>query len=71
MSVRSSAPGAPSNSAIADAAGDLFGTTEMGGAKGDGTVFELSGIGFQVADTTVALANDLTAILSWLKVSRG
>ncbi len=26
---------------IADAAGDLFGTTEIGGADGDGTVFEL------------------------------
>src|SRR5271165_4747763 len=26
---------------IADAAGDLFGTTSLGGANGDGTVFEL------------------------------
>ena len=33
---------------IADAAGDLFGTTSAGGANGDGTVFELSGTGFQV-----------------------
>ncbi|MBV8780089.1 MAG: hypothetical protein JO353_01715 [Phycisphaerae bacterium] len=28
---------------IIDAAGNLFGTTEKGGAKGDGTIFELSG----------------------------
>ena len=31
----------PLNSLIADAAGDLFGTTSLGGANGDGTVFEL------------------------------
>jgi uncharacterized repeat protein (TIGR03803 family) len=33
---------------IADAAGNLFGTTEGGGTNGDGTVFELSGTGFRV-----------------------
>ena len=32
---------APSGGLIADAAGDLFGTTESGGVYGDGTVFEL------------------------------
>ena len=32
----------PSASLVADAAGDLFGTTEAGGANGDGTVFELA-----------------------------
>jgi uncharacterized repeat protein (TIGR03803 family) len=31
---------------IADAAGNLFGTTDGGGANGDGTVFELGGSGF-------------------------
>ena len=31
----------PSGSLIADAHGDLFGTTQRGGANGDGTVFEL------------------------------
>ena len=33
---------------IADAAGDLFRTTGDGGANNHGTVFELSGTGFQV-----------------------
>jgi hypothetical protein len=36
---------------IADAAGDLFGTTTGGGVKGEGTVFELSNPGFQVANS--------------------
>ena len=31
---------------IADAAGDLFGTTSSGGTNGDGTVFELTNTGF-------------------------
>ena len=31
----------PQGGLIADAAGDLFGTTGGGGADGDGTVFEL------------------------------
>jgi uncharacterized repeat protein (TIGR03803 family) len=31
---------------IADANGDLFGTTQQGGANGDGTVFEVTGTGF-------------------------
>jgi hypothetical protein len=43
----------PRASLIADAAGDLFGTTsganpDNGVTSGDGTVFELSGTGFQV-----------------------
>jgi probable HAF family extracellular repeat protein/uncharacterized repeat protein (TIGR03803 family) len=33
----------PATGLVADAAGDLFGTTLYGGANGDGTVFELSG----------------------------
>ena len=32
----------PQGSLIADAEGDLFGTTEFGGANGDGTVFEIA-----------------------------
>ena len=36
----------PLASLIADANGDLFGTTQYGGAAGDGTVFEITGSGF-------------------------
>jgi uncharacterized repeat protein (TIGR03803 family) len=36
----------PNGSLIADANGDLFGTTEQGGPGGDGTVFEITGGGF-------------------------
>ena len=36
----------PLASLIADANGDLFGTTQYGGAAGDGTVFEIIGSGF-------------------------
>ena len=31
----------PDANLITDAAGDLFGTTNVGGANGDGTVFEI------------------------------
>jgi uncharacterized repeat protein (TIGR03803 family) len=42
---------------IADAAGNLFGTTAGSGAEGDsGTVFELSGAGFHVRPSGLALA---------------
>ena len=34
---------------IADAAGDLFGTTSQGGTNGDGTVFEITDSGFVVS----------------------
>jgi uncharacterized repeat protein (TIGR03803 family) len=37
----------------ADATGDLFGTTANGGADGNGTVFELTGAGFEVAGPVV------------------
>ncbi len=37
---------APYAGLIAGANGDLFGTTESGGANGDGTVFEITGAGF-------------------------
>jgi uncharacterized repeat protein (TIGR03803 family) len=36
----------PVGSLIADAAGDLFGTTEYGGTDSDGTVFEITNSGF-------------------------
>ena len=35
----------PAGGLIADAAGDLFGTTVAGGADGDGTVFEIAKTG--------------------------
>ena len=38
--------GFPESSLIADANGDLFGTTDAGGANDDGTVFEITGSGF-------------------------
>ncbi len=44
----------PEGGLIADAAGDLFGTTGGGGTNGEGTVFELSNTGFQV---TIDLAS--------------
>jgi hypothetical protein len=39
----------PVGSLIANASGDLFGTTNIGGTGDAGTVFELTGSGFQVA----------------------
>jgi uncharacterized repeat protein (TIGR03803 family) len=39
----------PAAALTADTAGNLFGTTEQGGANGDGTVFEVTGSGFVVA----------------------
>jgi uncharacterized repeat protein (TIGR03803 family) len=38
--------GAYPSGLIADASGNLFGTTSSGGAYGDGTVFEITGSGF-------------------------
>jgi uncharacterized repeat protein (TIGR03803 family) len=40
----------PYDGLIEDAAGNLYGTTEGGGANNDGTVFELSGTGFVVPE---------------------
>jgi uncharacterized repeat protein (TIGR03803 family) len=48
----------PLGSLIADANGDLFGTTIGGGANGDGTVFEVTGTGFQVLPTSQGLTTD-------------
>ena len=49
----------PTGSLIADAHGDLFGTTEVGGANGDGTVFEITGSGFSThkPPTTIIRGN--------------
>jgi len=45
----------PQGGLSADAAGDLFGTTNAGGANGDGTVFEVakSGNGYASTPTTL------------------
>jgi uncharacterized repeat protein (TIGR03803 family)/VCBS repeat-containing protein len=43
----------PIGGLVADANGDLFGTTDWGGANGQGTVFEITGSGFVVATPTV------------------
>jgi autotransporter passenger strand-loop-strand repeat protein/uncharacterized repeat protein (TIGR03803 family) len=43
----------PTGTLFADAAGDLFGTTEQGGANGEGTVFEVTGTGYDVGQPTV------------------
>ena len=54
-----SADGAiPAASLIADANGDLFGTTELGGASGDGTVFE-------IVKTAGGYANTPTTLVSF------
>ena len=42
---------------IADAAGDLFGTTQTGGANGDGTVFEIVKTASGYASTPTVLFN--------------
>src|ERR1019366_6979488 len=42
---------------IADAAGDLFGTTQTGGANNDGTVFEIAKTGGSYASTPTTLVN--------------
>ena len=45
----------PVSGLIADAAGDLFGTTASGGANGDGTVFEIAKAGAGYASTPTTL----------------
>ena len=53
----------PVGGLIADAAGDLFGTTEGGGMYGDGTVFEIAktSTGYAGTPTTLVSFNDTTA----------
>ncbi|SRR5208282_5667540 len=50
----------PASSLIADANGDLFGTTEEGGAYGDGAVFEIAKTpaGYASTPTTLVSFND-------------
>src|SRR5262249_7112211 len=47
----------PRGSLIADAHGDLFGTTTGGGPNNDGTVFEITGSGFIPPTTTIIRGN--------------
>ena len=53
----------PDAGLIADANGDLFGTTSGGGANSRGTVFEITGSGFVPAGSVAAPASD--GILFW------
>jgi uncharacterized repeat protein (TIGR03803 family) len=48
---------APNGGLIADAAGDLFGTTSYGGANRDGTVFEIAKTGGSYASTPTILVS--------------
>ena len=52
----------PAGSLILDAAGDLFGTTQLGGSSNDGTVFELTpnGNGGYTTGTLVSFSGTLT-----------
>ena len=47
----------PGGSLIMDAAGDLFGSTELGGANSDGSVFELDNTGGGYSSTPTVLAS--------------
>ncbi len=47
----------PEAGLIADAAGDLFGTTNFSGASGDGTVFEIADANGTYTETTLASFN--------------
>jgi hypothetical protein len=51
---------------IADAKGDLFGTTAFGGAGGVGTVFEIAGSGFVPLAILGAVANQQTSNFKWI-----
>ena len=44
----------PGANLVADANGDLFGTTQTGGANGSGTVFEITGSGFAIGPELTA-----------------
>ena len=47
----------PVGGLIADANGDLFGTTDSGGANGDGTVFEIAKTAGGYASTPTTLVS--------------
>jgi uncharacterized repeat protein (TIGR03803 family) len=55
----------PIGNLILDARGDLFGTTEFGGANGDGTVFEIvkTAQGYASAPTTLVTSTARTVPL--------
>ena len=52
--------GQPIGGLTADASGNLFGTTHIAGTAGDGTVFEITGSGFQTAVNAPEPASMLT-----------
>jgi uncharacterized repeat protein (TIGR03803 family) len=52
--------GTPYAGLIVDSSGNLYGTTEEGGASGNGTVFELTGTGFVPAIPFSAFSPKLT-----------
>ncbi len=58
---------------VADAAGDLFGTTTGGGASGDGTVFEIAktGTGYASAPTTLFSFNGEPSAVSLIVDAAG
>jgi uncharacterized repeat protein (TIGR03803 family) len=49
---------------VADAAGDLFGTTSGGGANHDGTLFEIakSGSGYRMARQIATIRNKIASL---------
>jgi hypothetical protein len=59
VTFNSFAEGASPNGLVADAAGDLFGVTSVGGADGDGTVYEIAktGSGWSSTPTTLITFN--------------
>ena len=57
----------PSDNVVADANGNLFGTTNRGGAENSGTAFEITDSGFATTPTVVPI---LTNIL-WQNTSTG
>ena len=63
ISFSGAAGASPLAGLLADANGDLFGTTSGGGANNDGTVFEVTGSGFVTAGSPAAKASD--GILFW------
>ena len=52
---------APASGLIADAAGNLYGETQLGGVNNLGTVFELSNSGFQVSSSPPSSGTTYTA----------
>ena len=47
----------PESDLLADAAGNLFGTTDTGGTNGDGTVFEIAKVDGIYASTPTTLVD--------------